>query len=149
MNPRSDKHTEPTDATSATGGLTGADDLAAQNPDAELAVNEKSPSDPAYSVPEGAKVDVSGGGLGSIWALVALGAVLLILLLVFVLQNQDNVEIEFLPWSFSMPSGVIILLAAIVGALVMALAAAFRIFQLRHRARRSAKALRMGGRSKR
>ena len=86
-------------------------------------------------------VNTSGGGLGSAWVTLVIGAILLILLLVFVLQNQDSLDVQFISWEFSMPAGVLILLAAIVGALVMALVAAMRIFQLRHRARRANKSL--------
>ena len=86
-------------------------------------------------------VNTSGGGLGSAWVTLVIGAILLILLLVFVLQNQDSLDVQFISWEFSMPAGVLILLAAIVGALVMALVAAMRIFQLRHRARRANKSM--------
>lgn len=86
-------------------------------------------------------VNTSGGGLGSAWVTLVIGAILLVLLLVFVLQNQNSVDISFIAWEFSMPSGVLILLAAIVGALVMAMVAAMRIFQLRHRARKANKSM--------
>ena len=87
-------------------------------------------------------VDVRGGGVGSAWVTVVIGALLLIMLLVFVLQNQSAVDIAFLGWQFSMPTGVVILFAAIIGALVMALLAAMRIFQLRRRASKASKGLR-------
>ena len=86
-------------------------------------------------------VNTSGGGLGSAWVTLVIGAILLVLLLVFVLQNQESLDVQFISWEFSMPAGVLILLAAIVGALVMALVAAMRIFQLRHRARRANKSM--------
>lgn len=86
-------------------------------------------------------VNTSGGGLGSAWVTLVIGAILLILLLVFVLQNQESLDVKFISWEFSMPAGVLILLAAIIGALVMALVAAMRIFQLRHRARKANKSM--------
>lgn len=84
---------------------------------------------------EPARVDTRGGGMGNAWFTLVIGAILLIVLLVFVLQNLDQVQVAFLAWEFSMPIGVVILFAAIIGALVMALLAAMRILQLRHRAR--------------
>lgn len=84
---------------------------------------------------EPAPVDTRSGKMGSAWITVVIGAVLLIVLLVFVLQNLEQVQVTFLAWQFTMPIGAVILFAAIIGALAMALLAAMRIIQLRHRTR--------------
>ncbi len=67
------------------------------------------------------------------WVELVVGAVLVIALLIFILQNTTKTEISFLPWSFTMPLGVALLFATIGGVLVMALAGGARIWQLRHR----------------
>jgi uncharacterized integral membrane protein len=60
----------------------------------------------------------------------------LILLLVFILQNLHSVEINFLGLSGQLPTGVALLLAAIAGALLVAIPGTGRIVQLRRAARR-------------
>jgi uncharacterized integral membrane protein len=65
------------------------------------------------------------------------GAVILLLLLIFVLQNGDSTQFDFLGFGFHLPLGVAVLLAAIAGALVVALASGVRIVQLRHAYRRA------------
>ena len=50
-----------------------------------------------------------------------------------------STDVRYLGWEFSLPLGVLILLAAIAGALIMALFAGFRILQLRMRARKARK----------
>lgn len=73
---------------------------------------------------------------GSTWVAMIIGALLLILLLVFIMQNPEAVELKLFAWEFSVPSGVGFLLAAIVGALIMALVGGVRMFELRRAAKR-------------
>lgn len=75
-------------------------------------------------------------------ALVAtvLGLVLALLMLVFVLQNGDRQDYEFLWAEFSLPAGVAMLFAAIAGGLVVALVGIGRIVQIRLAARRHRRA---------
>lgn len=80
---------------------------------------------------QGKQKAVQGSIAGGTWVALIIGALLLILLLVFVLQNQEAVDITFLAWHFSFPTGVGFLLAAIAGALIMAMVGAIRMFQLR------------------
>ena len=61
----------------------------------------------------------------------AVGVLLLILLLVFILQNQESAELQLFAWTMTFPIGVGMLIAAIVGALIMALVGGVRIVQLR------------------
>ena len=83
--------------------------------------------------------DTSGGLLGSAWVGLVLGALVTILLLIFIAQNTTDTDVRYLGLEFSLPLGVLILFAAIVGALIMALFAGFRILQLRMRARKARK----------
>jgi uncharacterized integral membrane protein len=63
-----------------------------------------------------------------------LGGAILTVLLVFILQNLDSVPIEFLGLQTDLPVGVALLLAAVAGGLIVAIAAGARILQLRRRA---------------
>ncbi|MFI6866729.1 lipopolysaccharide assembly LapA domain-containing protein [Nocardia sp. NPDC050406] len=58
----------------------------------------------------------------------------LIILLIFILQNMQRVVIAFLGWEFEWPLGVALLFAAIAGTLLMAFAGGARIWQLRRHA---------------
>jgi uncharacterized integral membrane protein len=66
-----------------------------------------------------------------VWAGLVLGGVLLILLLVFILQNGGKSAFHFLGFDFTLPRGIALLLAAAAGGSIMAVVGAIRIFQLR------------------
>ena len=68
-------------------------------------------------------------------ALIA-GAIVLILLLVFILENTQSVKISYFGVGFRMPLGVALLLAAIGGALLVGIVGTARILQLRRSVRR-------------
>lgn len=74
---------------------------------------------------------------GALWSALIAGFLVLIVLLVFVTQNTDPVDLTFLAWQWSLPLGVAILLAAVGGGLLTALAGTARIFQLRRAAKKS------------
>ncbi|GAB0102756.1 hypothetical protein JMUB6875_17260 [Nocardia sp. JMUB6875] len=74
---------------------------------------------------------VSRTRAGSVWVGLSAGAVFLVVLLIFVVQNTASVRLGFLGWHFTLPIGVAILVAAVLGALVMAVAGGVRIIQLR------------------
>ncbi|ORL76852.1 hypothetical protein A5905_17980 [Prescottella equi] len=71
------------------------------------------------------------------WTGLVVGIVVAILLLIFILQNLDSVTFELFAWEFSLPAGISLLLAAIAGALIMALAGGVRIIQIRRVAKRA------------
>jgi uncharacterized integral membrane protein len=70
------------------------------------------------------------------WVAVASFAVVLLLLLIFILQNSRTVEVSYLGAHGHLPLGVAVLLAAVGGVLLTALVGAARIIQLRAAARR-------------
>lgn len=74
-------------------------------------------------------VPAAGGRTGGIWVSLILGAIVLILLLIFIIQNGGRTAFTYLSWDFALPLGVAMLLAAIAGALVMGLVGSVRIFQ--------------------
>lgn len=65
-----------------------------------------------------------------VWAALILGALILVMLLIFIVQNNVSTNFDYLSWSFSLPLGVAMLIAAIAGALVMAMVGSVRIMQL-------------------
>lgn len=74
--------------------------------------------------------------LGSLWVASILFAVVLLLLLIFVLQNGQDAKISYFGAHGSLPQGVALLLAAVFGILLVALPGTARIIQLRIRDRR-------------
>jgi lipopolysaccharide assembly protein A len=71
-----------------------------------------------------------------IWVAVGFFAVILLLLLIFILQNGTQVSVSYLGMHGHLPLGVALLLAAVCGVLLVVLAGAARIGQLRATARR-------------
>jgi uncharacterized integral membrane protein len=61
--------------------------------------------------------------------------VVLILLLVFIIENTESVKITYFGASFHLPLGVALLLAAIGGGLLVGIVGTARILQLRRRVR--------------
>lgn len=70
------------------------------------------------------------------WVAVLASILVLIVLLVFILQNLADATIHFLGAAGTLPLGVALLFAAIAGAIVVALVGAARIMQLRRQAKR-------------
>ncbi|OIJ27097.1 LapA family protein [Nocardioides luteus] len=68
---------------------------------------------------------------------VAAALVLLILLVVFMLQNSSKVEVQFLGADGNIPLGLALLIAAVGGGVLVAIAGIARITQLRISVRRS------------
>ena len=73
---------------------------------------------------------------GGVWVGLALSAVVLLLLLVFILENGQRVDIAYFGAHGHLPLGVALLLAAVAGALLVIIPGTVRIVQLRRTARR-------------
>lgn len=78
--------------------------------------------------------------VGGLWVASALFAVVLLLLLFFILQNGNKVEISFMGAHGHLPLGVALLLAAVFGVLLVVIPGTGRIAQLRVTARRHRRA---------
>ena len=74
--------------------------------------------------------------LGDLWVVLSFGAAILILLLVFVLQNGQRVEIHLYGAHWNAPVGVALLMAAAFGVLLVVVPGTGRIIQLKRAARR-------------
>lgn len=73
---------------------------------------------------------------GELWIGLIIAAVILVLLLVFVLQNSQTVQVDYFGLTGQLPLAVAILLGVAAGALLVALPGTVRILQLRKAARR-------------
>jgi uncharacterized integral membrane protein len=76
----------------------------------------------------------------ALWSAMIGGFLILILLLVFILQNTGSASIHLFAWQWNLPVGVAILLAAVCGGLLTVAAGTTRIIQLRRAAKRNLKA---------
>jgi uncharacterized integral membrane protein len=74
--------------------------------------------------------------IGGVWLATALFAVVLLLLLIFILENGTKAEISYFGAHGHMPLGVALLLAAVFGILLVVIPGTARIVQLRVTARR-------------
>ncbi|QDY90876.1 DUF1049 domain-containing protein [Arthrobacter sp. UKPF54-2] len=105
-----------------------ADAVVVSRPEAPPA----SASGPTAPAPEPHQVTRAG----MVWAAVASALVVLILLIVFILQNQVYVQVKFFGLEGSVPLGIALFIAAVGGGVLVAIAGAARIIQLRRAAHR-------------
>jgi uncharacterized integral membrane protein len=73
------------------------------------------------------------------WALIV-GALTLIVLLVFIAQNLDSTTIHFFGWAWATPTGIALLVAAICGSLITVMTGGLRMLQLRRAAKKNLQA---------
>ena len=86
---------------------------------------------PRSPEPAGEPEPAGGGGkTAGMWIGLILGAIILVLLLIFVIQNNNTAGFQYFGAQFDLPLGVAMLLAAIAGALVMALVGSVRMIQM-------------------
>jgi len=71
------------------------------------------------------------------WVATGVALLLLVLLIVFILENSTRVEVQFLGMSGTIPLGMALLIAAVGGGVVVAIAGVARVTQLRMNARRT------------
>ena len=88
-------------------------------------VGTRRPAEPVPEEPSG-----GGGKTAGLWISLILGAIVLVLLLIFVLQNNTTATFQYFSAQFELPLGIAMLLAAIAGALVMALVGSMRMIQM-------------------
>lgn len=92
---------------------------------------------PAAKNPESA---VKFTRTAALWSALVVGFLVLILLLVFIIQNGNQVPIHLFTWEWNVQLGVAILLAAVAGGLLAFSVAGIRLLQLRLAARKNLKA---------
>ena len=117
-------------------------------PPAEAAPPAPSQAAPSQAVPSQAapshaadpSLKIKHTRISGLWVAVGFFAVLLLLLLIFILQNGRTVDVSYMGAHGHLPLGVAMLLAAVGGVLLVVLAGAARISQLRTVARRHRRA---------
>ena len=102
----------------------------------------RSDEGPAETVPSEADSSPTGRAprltrASAFWVATAVALLLLILLIVFILQNPTKVDVQFLGMSGTIPLGMALLVAAVGGGVVVAIAGVARVTQLRMNARRT------------
>ena len=120
------------DAMSGSATGTGTPEVEMSRPEAPAA-----PAPEPAPAPEARQVTRAG----MVWAAVACALVVLIVLIAFILQNQEYVQVKFFGLEGSVPLGMALFIAAVGGGVLVAIAGAARIIQLRlaaHRVRRQA-----------
>lgn len=105
----------------------------------------ESEEQPTASAPLGAGAPAAHGApaltrASAAWVATAAALLLLVLLIVFMLQNSTRVAVHFLSLSGSIPLGMALLIAAVGGGVVVAIAGIARVTQLRMNARRARRA---------
>ena len=74
--------------------------------------------------------------VGGVWVAAGCFALILSLLLVFILENSQSIQISYFGAHGHLPLGVALLFAAVLGILLAAVPGTWRIIQLRRDARR-------------
>jgi len=136
---------QPTPATASSPPPAAGDGAPPPAPGGQAAPAQAAPqqappeaSAPAAAVPPHHQIKrtrVSG-----LWVAVGFFAVILLLLLIFILQNSQKVDISYMGVHGHLPLGVALLLAAVCGVILVVLAGTARISQLRATARKHRRA---------
>ena len=95
---------------------------------------------PADAEPTLAEHTIEPTRTSMVWTMVGIGVVLLFAILVFILQNGQRVRVRFLVVNGTLPLGAALLFAALLGALLVLVAGAARVLQLRVVSRRHRRA---------
>jgi putative membrane protein len=104
---------------------------------------ELAPGEPAATAPPPAVAErdepthPAPTRLSAVWTAVVVAVVLLIALIIFIAQNTQQTKINFLWAHGSGPTAVVMLIAAVAGAVIVIVAGTARIIQLRRRQHRT------------
>lgn len=117
-------------------GPPGSESAAAVHADAAAVPNPRATPGSTNAVPQVPVRRVKRTRTGGIWIGLILAAIVLVLLLIFILQNTANVTIHFFGFAGVVPIAVALLLAAVCGVLLVAIPGTVRILQLRKAVRK-------------
>jgi len=96
--------------------------------DADTATPKPAPSEPAP-----APVKPARSRTGAVWVGIVVGTLVLIALIIFMLQNTDEVEVHFLGWTGTAPLAIALLIAGVGVGLIALVVGTLRIAQLKRR----------------
>jgi uncharacterized integral membrane protein len=115
------------------------------------------PHEPVYEPGTGASQDSAGDATGTkrrgpgerdgaepqrvtragvVWVATVAGLLLLVLLIIFIAQNTANVPLRYFGWEGTVLLGLALFVAAVAGGILVAIAGAARIIQLRSQGHR-------------
>lgn len=123
--------------THAQDGKHAAPPLDAQLPESDVDSLPPEPVTPAFGTP----IKIKRTRVSGTWIAVIVALLVLVLLLIFILQNLDSTTVSYFGMSGSLPLAVAMLFSAIAGGLLVALVGGARILQLRAETRKARKAL--------
>ncbi|MGH9064478.1 MAG: lipopolysaccharide assembly protein LapA domain-containing protein [Acidimicrobiales bacterium] len=92
---------------------------------------------PEPEAPAPRQVAVPRTRVATIWTSLIFGLIFLIVILIFIFQNLQSVQVSFITLSGRFPLALCLLFAAILGALIVLSLGTVRIVQLRRLARRN------------
>ena len=95
---------------------------------------------PQHTIKRTRKHTIKRTRMSGVWIAAIAFAVVLLLLLIFILENSHTVDVSYFGAHGHLPLGVALLLAAVFGVLLVALPGTARIIQLRGTARRHRRA---------
>jgi uncharacterized integral membrane protein len=110
------------------------------SPDAAVPSAEPGVVAPSSAEPTLPQHTVEPTRTSMVWTMVGIGVVLSFAILVFILQNGQRVRVRFLMANGTLPLGAALLFAALLGALLVLVAGAARVLQLRVVSRRHRRA---------
>ncbi|SMY12981.1 LapA family protein [Brevibacterium jeotgali] len=129
------------DAGQSVGGADPAADPASAPAPAPASAQEAPTRASGTKARDAQAAEAKGGMSGGVWVSLILGAVITVMLLVFIIQNNTAAQFQYFGWTFSLPLGVAMLLAAIAGVLVAGIVGSVRIFVLSRRLKKVQKAI--------
>lgn len=103
-------------------------------------------TDEAFSGPQGRHDDPSMPArrssplftrVSAAWVAIGASLLLLVLMIIFILQNSARINVHYVGLTFSLPLGMALVIAAVGGGVVVAIAGSARIAQLRRKAHTS------------
>lgn len=106
---------------------------------------DESATEPRQPAPESSKAGRSvsdplrSSRTSGLWIAVAASGVVLVLLIIFIAQNTDPVDVRFLSWEGKTPLAVALLIATVAGLFLATIAGSLRILQLRRRVKRESR----------
>jgi uncharacterized integral membrane protein len=113
---------------SATSGPSGPTDPVAPDP-ATSSATTTGPGRPA-------KDPLRGSRTGGVYVALGVAALVLVLLVVFIVQNTQSVRVSYLGWEGSAPLAAALLIAAVAGMVLALVTGSLRLLQVRRRVRR-------------
>ena len=132
-----DQSQSPEELLAETQSMLGGEDSAPTEA-SEAEPHETAVADSRTDLPE------AKGGTGmsaGMWISLIVGAVIVVLLLIFIVQNNVPADFQYFGWRFQLPLGVAMLFAAIGGILIAGIIGSVRIFILSRRLRKIKRAL--------